>query len=418
MSAFERTTIQAVIGQKLDGQFQKLLSEHERPIQQKHFALKQSCSKAEALNPDLTGKEPISDGTSEDLECVFASAKQDIEDKAETYRFAQKSRKAAQVQHGYTGSKVQGSGLQTALLMSTAVCVESLINAAFFNNAHMVASPIAAMTTSFLISLTNVVVSTSAGYFIGRNLNYGTNALDADESHVRKKRASANVLFLGFIAVMTFFHTTVGLVRTQESLEFVSHSLSNYLHMLQTPEAIFLVLIGACMSVIAYSKGVNSIDCPSPEIGHSQRAEEVAKQDLHETLDFYKGEVTAHFDAKEKAMDAPIAEQKKCIEKYNKAVTDCHADKRQLEKTIRDTELRCRGKFAEIVTAYGCISGKEQSIPVETLNRMVSFDKYLDVELPAYRSAPETNTLKSDLLLEKNQAVKRLAEIFQSAINQ
>lgn len=55
MSAYERTTIQAVIGQKLDGQFQKLLSEHERPIQQKLFALKRQCNKADRLNPDFAG---------------------------------------------------------------------------------------------------------------------------------------------------------------------------------------------------------------------------------------------------------------------------------------------------------------------------------------------------------------------------
>ena len=123
-------------------------------------------------------------------------------------------------------------------------------------------------------------------------------------------------------------------------------------------------------------------------------------------------------DAKEKALDAPIAEQKKRIEKYNKAVADCHAGKRQLEQTIQESESQCRGKLAEIITAYGCISGKEQSIPVETLKRMVSFEKYLDVEIPAYRAVPDISSFKPDLLLEKNQAVKRLAEIFQSAINQ
>lgn len=216
---------------------------------------------------------------------------------------------------------------------------------------------------------------------------------------------------------MVFFHTTVGLVRTQESIEAVSHSLSSYLHMLQTPEAIFLILIGACMSVVAFHKGVHSFDCPHPEIGRLQRAEEAAKQEVQVAYEFYQNEITACFGDAEKALHTPVADKKKSVEQYNKAVSACHEARRQLEQTVRDSETQCRGKLAELITAYGCISGEEQSIPVDALKCMVSFEKYLDVEIPAYRSVPEDNSYKSELLLEKNQAVKRLAEIFQNAIN-
>lgn len=86
MSAYDRTAIQAVIGQKLDGQFQKLLSEHERPIQQKRFALKHLCSKAKMLIPDLAGDTNIPVLPGEGLEYVYACAEQDITDKDECRR--------------------------------------------------------------------------------------------------------------------------------------------------------------------------------------------------------------------------------------------------------------------------------------------------------------------------------------------
>lgn len=418
MSAYERTTIQAVIGQKLDGQIQKLLSEHERPIQQKLFALKRLCNKADRLNPDFAGDATIPAQPGEGLEFTYASAKRDIADKAEVHRFTRKSLQAAQLRHGYASTPGNSSTLQNVLVLLTGTCGEALINAAFFSNAHMVAGPLAALTTSLLISMTNVGVCVCAGYFIGRYLNYGANALDGEDSYFRNKRTLAKLQFAGFIALMVFFHTTVGLVRTQESLEQVNHSLAHYLAMLQTPEAVFLILMGACMSVVAFHKGVHSFDCPYPEIGRLQRAEESAKQEIQATYEFYQQEIETHFESSNKELQAPIAEKRKAFDQYNKAVSACHDAKRHLEQSVRDAEASCRGKLAELITAYSCISGEEQSIPVDALKRMVTFEKYLDFELPAYRSAPETNTFKSDLLLEKNQAVKRLAEIFQSAINQ
>jgi len=126
---------------------------------------------------------------------------------------------------------------------------EALLNAAFFSNAHMVAGPAAALLTSFLISMTNVTASTCAGFFIGRYLSFGSNALGSNDAHFRKKRTKAKYQFIGFIALMVFFHLTVGLVRAQESIEAVSHSPFAYLQMLKTPEAIFLTLMGGCMSV-------------------------------------------------------------------------------------------------------------------------------------------------------------------------
>ena len=49
------------------------------------------------------------------------------------------------------------------------------------------------------------------------------------------------LLFL-FIGLLGYFHMTVGLVRASESLEKVHHSLTNYIYVITTPEALFLVL--------------------------------------------------------------------------------------------------------------------------------------------------------------------------------
>lgn len=217
---------------------------------------------------------------------------------------------------------------------------------------------------------------------------------------------------------MMFFHTTVGLVRTQESLEQINHSLAHYYIMLQTPEAVFLVLLGSCMSVIAFYKGIYSFDCPHPEIGRLQQAEIAAKQDIQSTYEFYQQEIESHFENSDRELQVPISERRKAVERYNKAVSACYEAKMRLDQSVRSAEAICRGKLAELITAYSCISGEEQSIPVDTLKSMVSFEKYLDFELPAFRFIPEASIFKSDLLHQKNQAVKRLAEIFQSAINQ
>ena len=416
MSAYDRTAIQAVIGQKLDGQFQKILSDHERPIQQKLFALKHQCSKAEKLSPDLAGDSNIPPHHCDDLEYVYTCAKQDITDKAEVHSYTRKSLQAAQLRHGYASTKDNYSALQSLLILLIAVFGEALINAAFFSNAHMVAGPTAALVTSFLISMTNVAVCACGGFFIGRYLNYGANALDGEDSFFKHKRIKAKLQFIGFMAIMMFFHITVGLVRAQESIQAVNHSLASYIEMLQNPEAIFLILMGACMSVIAYHKGLNGFDCPYPEIGRLQRAEEAAKQAVQSTFGFYQEEISGHFDSAEKAIRTPVEDKKKTVERYNKAVSACHEVRRQLERAISDAETLCRGKIAELITAYGCIAGKEQDIPTGTLKQMVSFEKYLDVEIPSYQALPEPSAFKSELLLEKNQAVKRLSAIFQNAV--
>ncbi len=415
MSSYERTALQAVIGQKLDGQFQKLLSEYERPIQQKLFDLKRKCAEAEKLSPDLAVKEAVPLRQSDDLEYLYTCAEQDLNDKIQVHNFTSKSLQAAQLQHGYVGTGSDKSVVQAVLILLVMVFGEALVNAAFFSNAHMVAGPAAALLTSFLISMTNVAASACAGFFVGRYLNYGSNALGSNDTYFRKKRTKAKYQFFGFIALMVFFHLTVGLVRAQETIEAVSHSPLAYLQLLQTPEAIFLILMGGCMSVIAFHKGIHSFDCPYPELGRLQRAEAAAKDDVQDALEFYQDEITAYFQGAEKEIESPMKSQKKTVDRFNKAVTSCQESRRQLEQSVREAETHCRGELAELITSYRCIAGEDQEVPIEMLQRMVSFEKYLDVEIPAFRSPPEIASHKSELLLEKNQAVNRLTSIFQNA---
>lgn len=415
MSSYERTALQAVIGQKLDGQFLKLLSEYERPIQKKLFELKRKCAEAEKLNPDLNETEIKPARQSGDLEYLYVSAERDLTDNVEVHRFTRKSLQAAQLRHGYVGPSNDNAVVISILTLLVMVFGESLLNAAFFNNAHMVAGPAAALLTSFLISMTNVAASACGGFFIGRYLNYGSNALGSDDEYFKKKRAKATCQFIGFVALMMFFHATVGLVRAQETIEAVSHSPLAYLEMLRTPEAVFLVLMGSCMSVIAFHKGVHSFDCAYPEIGHLQRAEAAAKDDIQETLEYHQEAITTYFDDAESALQSSYANQKKTVEQFNKAVSSCQDARRGLEKTVRDAETECRGELAELVTTYRCISGNDQGISSETLENMVSFDKYLDLEIPAFRSPPDVGSLKSELLLERKLAVNRLTEIFKIA---
>lgn len=373
------------------------------------------CAEAEKLSPDMAEKDAVPLRQSDDLEYLYTCAEQDLSDKVQGHSFTRKSLQAAQLQHGYVGTANDKSVVQSILILLVMVFGESLLNAAFFSNAHMVAGPAAALLTSFLISMTNVAASACAGFFIGRYLNYGSNALGSNDAYFRKKRTKAKYQFIGFIALMVFFHLTVGLVRAQESIEAVSHSPLAYLQMLKTPEAIFLILMGGCMSVIAFHKGIHSFDCPYPEIGRLQRAEAAAKDDIQDALDYYQEEITTYFDDAEKEIKTPIKSQRKTVEQYNKAVSSCQEARRNLEQSVRDAETNCRGELAELITTYRCISGEDQEVPIESLQRMVSFERYLEIDIPAFRSPPEIGSHKSELLIEKNRAVNRLTTLFQNA---
>lgn len=417
MSEYDRTAIQAVIGQKLDGQLQQTLADHGRLVQQKSSALQHQCSKAEKLRPPLSGNSDVLIHRCDDLEDVYACAKQDLAEKVEVHDSSKKSLRAEQLKQGHAGPKTSNSALQTILILIAGVFGEAPANAAFFSNAHMVAGPTAALTFSFLISLANVAACACAGYHIGRYLNYGQKALDGGDSSFRHKRIRAKLLFIGFIAVIGFFHSTVGLVRTQETIEAVNHSLSSYREMLQTPEAIFLILIGVVMSVIAYHKGVYGFGCSNPEIGRLIDAEKTAKQEVQDTFDFYQKEIVSHFDTAEKSAQSFVKEKKKEIKRYNKEVDSCLKARRQLERAVSEAESRCRSVLAEQITTYDCISGKEQLIPPDALRQMVSFERYLDVEIPVFLAVPDDQAFLSELMREKSKAVRRLAEIYQNAID-
>ncbi len=415
MSSYERTAIQAVIGQKPDGQLQKLVSENERLILQKRFKLRRICAETAKFNPDLSNRSTIPIPKSDDLAYLYVGAEKELHDKVQVHDLTNRSLRAAQLSHGFVGSVDDKPIVQTALICSIMTLIEAGLNAAFFNNAHMVTGPTAALLTSFLISATNVVACCCAGFFIGRYQNYGINAPCADESYYRGQRRKARLQLMGFIIVMVFFHLTVGLIRTQETIEAVNHSPMAYLEMLQTPEAIFLIIMGGCMSIIAYHKGIHSFDCPYPEIGRLQRAEVAAKEDIHNTFDYFQDEITDYFTSTEKEIEDPIKNQIKSVEQYNKSVSACHEAWNQLEQTVRDAETHCRGELAELTTSYCCISSESQEVPADILQQMMSFEKYLDVQIPAFHSLPEITSFKSELLLEKTQAVKRLATIFKNA---
>ena len=56
MNHFERTALQAVVGQKSSVQLRILLSVCQTPSQQKPFALNHLCSQIEKINPVLVDK--------------------------------------------------------------------------------------------------------------------------------------------------------------------------------------------------------------------------------------------------------------------------------------------------------------------------------------------------------------------------
>ena len=417
MSSIDWAVAQALGGQQIDGELYRLRAEHEARLRSTQAELEAQCANTEALRTECGENLEIPNDPVQEAAGILAKAQTALADKKEDLQRARQTREAYRLRHGLTRMPVDPSTVQNLLFLAIVIFVEAGINASFFQNAYMVASPFAALLLSVLISITNVSVSTCAGYFIGRWLSYGRDAADANAPEFIAIRRRAMVLFCGFLAVIAVFHITVGLVRATETLDHIRHNLANYQAVLTTPEALFLILTGACLSALAYHKGQHAFADPYPGYGQRQRAVQAVQDEIFDLYDESAQEIEDCFADAHDAIKKHARKQQRACQQYNKAVRHCVTARRNLERGIGRAESELRMQVAQLATAHLSSRGRKSVIIEQALDHLVQFNGFLDAELPPYVQARPDPALQTEFAQAKSEALARLSALFQDIVD-
>ncbi len=411
--AIDWTISQALGGHQVDSEAYRLRASHEDNLRVQQNALKSKCAEAESLQAKLNSglDEPID----YKVECddLLAEAQTTLSQKARGITRAENSQEAFRLRHGITREPITSKTAQNMMFLMILVFVEAGINASFFQNAYMVASPFAALLTSLLISVTNVLVCACAGYYIGRWKDYGLNAVDANSPVFTYRRNQARFLFWCFIGVMGFFHATVGLVRALESLESVHHAIVNYKLLLTTPEAVFLVLTGSCLSVLAYQKGKHAFGDPYPEYGELHETVYSLHDDLLDAFDDLTQQIEERFDDAIHMLEKSGKNQRRSIAKYNHCVESCLKAKRDLECAVGKAESQIQMQLSQIANHHRAARGSPTQNSEKSTKHLVSFENFLNFKIPAFHHPPDMKGHKARLAEDKARAFNSLNTIFQ-----
>ena len=314
-------------------------------------------------------------------------------------------------EHNIDRKPVLPNILLNVLILVLAVFVEAGINASFFNNAHLVASPFSALLVSLLIALTNVVVSVSAGFYIGPRLNYGNNAVDSDNPEYKSMRDRAKKLFIAFLVLMVFFHLTVGLIRSLERLDKLTHSVSVYIDLLLTPEAIFLIMLGACLSAFSFYKGQHGFTDPYLSYGQYGRAKERIQDDINNLYEDGADRIEERFDERLDEIEQEFQTRQAMVEEYNNAVKIARQSHQGLESGVLAAKEMLHSKLIS-QNRSGAKSSKKLHAP------LLPFDRFLqNCHCPSYLSVPSLSAHKDKLALARTESLQRLAELFNSNLN-
>ncbi len=395
------------------------LSRHQtklnKPLQAMKNALIARCNEAKNLKSKITIAQNTGSPPTAELESIITRAAQTFLEKVRTLRQAEQGKKTFCTTHNLTDTNINPNPVVTILLITICVFLDAGVNGSFLYNAHMVTGPFAALLVSFLISLTNVVLSVCGGYFIGRYLNYGNNCADAEAQEFKTVRDRAKWQFRTFIGVMGFYLLTVGLVRSTESLDKIGHSLAHYHELIVTPEAVFLVLLNLCIAIYSYHKGRTGFAHPYGGFGPYQKSVATAQDDLNESYEDAAEAIENACDAVEDAAEAQEKAQKGPIKLYNKEATKCHDAYRDLGEAVRTAANEFSATATRIVNTQSVLTGKSIAIPDDLLDQFTFVD-VSDIELPDSYQPSQRNQSNPALTKAKAAALKRLNDVFKHAL--
>jgi hypothetical protein len=386
-----------------------------KPLQGMAGALLAQCKEADEIRERIKPEHSPDHSPNAQLEGVILMGEQTLPQKALTLRQAEQSERSFCTTHKLIDKSVQPNPVISILWISVCVFIDAAVNSSFLYNAHMVSGPFAALLTSFLISLTNVAVSVSAGYFIGRFLNYGSNSADPEALEFKAIRARARWQFRVFVGVMAFFILTVGLVRSMGSLDRVAHSLAHYHELLATPEAVFLVLITGCIAIFSYHKGRVGFAHQYGDYSTYQQSVAAARDDLYRFYDELVEEIEAICADAEDDAEAQVTAQSKSAKQYHKKVTECRQAYGELQEAIRAAENEFSAAVARLINSQSVLEGKNLSVPPDLLTPF-AFTNVAAIKLPDTYRPPLASASSSLLAKEKAAALKRLSDVFKRAL--
>jgi hypothetical protein len=392
-------------------QFKKL----NMPLQAMMSEVLAQCQETENLKNQINISNNNSGPPVAQFDGITTKAEQTLPQKAHTLHQAEQAEKAFCTTHNLIDKNINPNPMVSALMITICVFVDAAVNSSFLYNAHMVSGPFAALLVSFLISLTNVVLSVCGGYFIGRYLNYGSNSADADAPEFKKIRDRAGSMFWVFIGVMGLFILTVGLVRSTESLDQIGHTLSHYHELLITPEAVFIVLLNICIAVFSYHKGRTGFTHPYGDYSIYQNSVTAASEDLYETYGDLVEDIEDVCVAVEDDGEAQESAQSKPIKQYNKKVTQCHQAYRELEQAARDAESEFSATLTRTINTHSVLAGKKVAVPNDLFDQFTFVD-VSTIKLPEYYRPSQRNKNNPALAKAKAAALKRLSDIFKRAL--
>ncbi|MCU7829142.1 MAG: hypothetical protein KZQ85_08765 [Candidatus Thiodiazotropha sp. (ex Myrtea sp. 'scaly one' KF741663)] len=417
MSKFDRAVAQGLGEQSIDAALYELRREHEERLIKARGQYKEACDQAESLRCVAEEPELPEPNISPVIEALLAQARDALSSQANACSRAVQILEAFRLRHGLTRAPTQPQTITASMILSILVFVEAAVNAAFFSNAHMVSGPFAALQTSVLISLTNVSVSALGGYLIGRWMDYGRNAEDASDPAFSVPRLRARITLAGLIGILGWFHITVGLVRATESLDVVHHSLPGYALVLTTPESLFLVLTGACLSILAYRKGKFAFDDPYPGYGPRCRALETLRDEVVDAYEDFREQIEERFDEAERTELKVSKSGVQAVSRYNKAVKLCHGTARKLEESVKRAEGIMRMQAARLTSHHRAARGRRSAVSEQDLTHLLLFDEFLPESLPKVTKDTQTKSSKERFAAQKADALARLTSHYQSLLN-
>ena len=404
---------QGMEGQTVESALHDLRGGFEPGLRRRRDRVETKRGHAEAL-ADTLSADPIElPDPAIKAERAIRAAEPELRAKFEAVRQAEGGLKAFKLHHGLDREPIEPEVLRNALILAIIVFGEAGINTGFFYTAHMVGGPLAALMVSFLISLTNVAVSASAGYFIGRWLNYGLHAMDGDRLTLRLLRLAIRCLFIASLTVVGFLHLTVGLVRSQESLDVIQHGVSAYWGLVTSPEAVFLVLTGLCMSALSFHKGRIAFADPYPGYGERYRAVLAAYDHLYDVKDDTADEVEAVFDDTLDEAGRGWKRQDRAINRHVKAVNACLSEQRRLAREVAGAEDAMRVQVARIAAQHRAAQGEEAPNVPDGLDHLSAFSSFLEAfDPPPFFHPPDRTAQKELWEAARAAALERLDALF------
>jgi uncharacterized protein YxeA len=414
MSILDRIAAAGLNNSPIDGELLEIKTKAESLVTKAINKVLKCNDDAKKLSSTISESKESQKSIIPQADGMIAKIIMNLDSLIKAFNKAVKGKKSYQDLHGLIHEPINPNALINIMVFGIMVFGESLINTGFFQNAHMTATPVAAFMISILISLTNVMASCVGGFFIGRRLNYGINAKDKNQFLITRLIARFSQLI--FITTMGGFHLTIGLVRTQETLSKIEHSMAAYSELLHTPEAIFLILIGVCLSVISWHKAQSAFSDPYINYGEKQKAIEQSHEEIEDSHEDATDEIETFFDDAISADNEYQEQHQDTVESYNKVVSKSHTTYLNLEKIVSHAEGQLATETSQILDVYSASGGDKYDD--FDIKKHCSFQDYLDIELPEYLPVPEKSSRNKDALNEaKAMALERIATLFTNNTN-